>query len=187
MVRILLTSCITIFISGSLIVAAAEPIVIAREVSGEVPKQPQLTCSADGTVHLVCGVGERILLTTSSDGGMSFENCPASVRCPNLSLGMRRGPRIAMAGSATVITAIGGTQGKGRDGDLHAWRWNADLSRWDGPVNVNDVSAATREGLHGMAGAPNGDVWCTWLDLRARKTEIFASRSTNGGTTWEPN
>jgi hypothetical protein len=37
-------------------------------------------------------------------------------------LGMRRGPRIAVAPGAIVISAVVGEKGRGADGDLIAWR-----------------------------------------------------------------
>jgi len=37
-----------------------------------------------------------------------------------------------------------------------------------------------------MAAGPNGQVFCTWLDLRNKTTEIFGARSSDGGATWEP-
>ncbi len=166
--------------------SAAESVVIAREDGKQSLKQPQVACAADGSIHVVYGAGDTVLYSHSSDG-QSFKTPVEAFRCPNLSLGMRRGPRIAVAGTVPVITAIGGPQGKGRDGDLQAWRMAADGGSWSGPVNVNDSPASAREGLHGMAAGPDGSLWCTWLDLRSGKTEIYAAHSTDGGATWEPN
>jgi hypothetical protein len=89
--------------------------------------------------------------------------------------------------TAVVVTAIGGPQGKGRDGDLQAWRSADGGQTWTGPVRVNDVEASAREGLHGMASGPDATVWCTWLDLRAKSSEVYAARSLDGGQTWQPN
>lgn len=167
--------------------AAAEAVVIAREY-GKLPlKQPQVGCAADGSIHLAYGAGDVVLYSRSDDGGQSFSPSVEAFRCPNMSLGMRRGPRIAVAGTEPIITVIGGPQGKGRDGDLQAWRMQAESGSWLGPVNVNDASASAREGLHGMAAGPGNNLWCTWLDLRSGKAEVYAARSTDGGATWEAN
>ena len=104
-----------------------------------------------------------------------------------MSLGMRRGPRIAATKDAIVITAVGGKQGKGRDGDVLAWRSTDAGKTWQGPVRVNDIADSAREGLHAMASGEDGSLWCVWLDLRDKKTEIYAARSADGGDTWEPN
>ncbi len=166
---------------------AAEAVVIARGEGKQTPKQPQVVLAEDGSIHVAFGIGEWVHYSCSRDSGKSFSPAVEAFRCPNLSLGMRRGPRIALVGMTPVITAIGGPQGKGRDGDLHAWRLIPESGAWSGPVNVNDTPASAREGLHGMAAGPNGSVWCTWLDLRSGKTEIYAARSTDGGATWGAN
>lgn len=168
-------------------VIAAEPVVIARDAEKQPCKQPQIACGTDGSIDVAYGIGDTVFYSRSSDGGESFTPATEAFRCPNLSLGMRRGPRIALAGTIPVITAIGGPQGKGRDGDLQAWRWIPDSGSWSGPVNVNDAPASAREGLHGMAAGPDGSVWCTWLDLRSGKTEIYAACSTDSGATWGAN
>ena len=38
-----------------------------------------------------------------------------------------------------------------------------------------------------MAAGPKGALCCVWLDLRNRTTEVMASISTNGGSTWGRN
>ncbi len=168
-------------------VAAAEPVIVAREDGKQLFKQPQVACASDGSIHVAYGVGDTVRYSHSDDGGQSFAPATEAFRCPNLSLGMRRGPRIALVGVMPIITAIGGPQGKGRDGDLQAWRLSSESGSWSGPVNVNDAPASAREGLHGMAAGPDGSLWCTWLDLRSGKTEIYAAHSTDSGATWEPN
>jgi hypothetical protein len=150
------------------------------------PQQPQFALARDGSLHLVYGAGDDVFHTRSTDGGQTFATPERAFRCPNMSLGMRRGPRIAVSGETIVVSAIGGTQGKGRDGDLQAWRRDGD-GRWLGPSRINDVADSAREGLHAMAASPDGMLWCVWLDLRNRKTEIYAVRSANEGATWEPN
>ncbi len=86
-----------------------------------------------------------------------------------------------------MITAIGGPQGKGRDGDLVAHRSQDGGKTWSGPVKVNDVDASAREGLHAMTASPDGTLWCVWLDLREKGTKLFSSKSTDGGATWSKN
>lgn len=183
-VRLAITTLIAMVVESA-VSFSAEVTILAREEGKQPPKQPQVTCATDGSIHMAYGIGDAVHYSRSDDG-RTFSKPVEAFRCPNLSLGMRRGPRIAVAGTRPVITAIGGPQGKGRDGDLQAWHMITDVA-WSAPVLVNDVSASAREGLHGMAAAPDGSVWCTWLDLRSKKTEIYAARSTDGGATWEAN
>ncbi len=166
---------------------AGDPVLIAAGNGPNVPKQPQVTVGADGGVHVVFGVGEGVSYCQSMDGGLTFSSPTEAFRVPNMSLGMRRGPRVAVTSKAIVVTAIGGMMGKGKDGDVIAWRSVDGGAVWAGPVRVNDVADAAREGLHAMAAGEDGSVWCVWLDLRNKRTEIFASRSQDGGASWEPN
>lgn len=151
------------------------------------PKQPQAAVAADGTLYVVFGSGEEVSLCSCTDNGRSFSKPAVVFRVPNLSLGMRRGPRITVFGDSMIITAIGGKQGKGRDGDVLAWRSNNRGETWSGPVQVNDRDDSAREGLHAMACSATGEAWCTWLDLRSEQTELYASKSVDGGATWSRN
>ncbi|OYW24498.1 MAG: hypothetical protein B7Z55_02000 [Planctomycetales bacterium 12-60-4] len=167
--------------------AESAPQVLAEGQGQNGPKQPQAFMSADGTVDVVVAVGEEIRLSTSSDRGESFTRASSVIRCSNMSAGMRRGPRVVRTPTAVVVTAIGGKQGKGRDGDLLAWHSTDDGTTWSEAVMVNDVPDAAREGLHGMTAGANGDVWCVWLDLRNGKTEIATAVSSDDGQTWKGN
>ena len=86
-----------------------------------------------------------------------------------------------------MVTAIGGQVGKGRDGDVVAWRSMDDGKTWQGPVRVNDAADSAREGLHAMASGADGSIWCVWLDLRDKKSEIYATVSKDDGATWAAN
>jgi hypothetical protein len=161
---------------------AAKAVVVAR--SGQ---QPQAAIDAQETIHIAFGAGRAIHYCNSTDGGKTYSQ-PILVAEPSaLALGMRRGPRIAATKDAVVITAIAGDVGKGRDGDVVAWTSSDGGRTWRGPAKVNDVTASAREGLHAMAASPQGDLYCVWLDLRNSKSEIFGSRSTDGGLTWSAN
>lgn len=180
--------CITIVAAFVPAVAfGGEPIELARGAGEHQPKQPQVAVGADGAIHAVYGVGHVIRYQRSDDGGTTFSE-PVSLPTINaMSLGMRRGPRIAVTDKAICVTAIGGKQGKGRDGDLLAMRSTDSGKTWTYPTPVNDVEAAAREGLHGMAAGLRGELCCVRLDLRKRKTEVMASTSADGGVTWTKN
>jgi hypothetical protein len=167
---------------------AAEPVVIAEGVGDQAPKQPQAVITTDGQVQLVYGVGGAMVYhCQSTDHGKSFSPPKLAFQAPNISLGMRRGPRIAATGGHLVVTVVSGAKGKGQDGDVLAWRSSNAGQSWQGPSRVNDVPDSAREGLHAMAAGDDGTVWCVWLDLRAKQTELYASLSTNGGETWSKN
>lgn len=171
-------------LSSALPLLAAEPIAISAGQGGQAPKQPQVAVEPGGTVHLIYGSGDAVFYCRSTDGLATFTQPREAFRVPNLSLGKRRGPRISVGKNSLVVTAVGGRQGKGRDGDVLAWRSADGGDTWQGPVRVNDAADSAREGLHAMTSGPDGEVWATWLDLREKRTEIYASKSVDGGETW---
>lgn len=166
---------------------AGDPVIIASGKGANAPKQPQAAIGTDGSVHLVYGIGDTVQYCHSPDGGSTFGKAMQAFHVPNMSLGMRRGPRIVKTTNAVVVTAIGGEIGKGRDGDVLAWRSTDDGKTWQGPVRVNDTADSAREGLHAMASGADGSIWCVWLDLRDKKSEIYATVSRDDGATWEAN
>lgn len=163
----------------------ADPFTIMQGRDSKAPKQPQACIAPNGSVHLAFGVGDQVYHCNVGDGTGAVPQVAFTV--PNMSLGMRRGPRIAHTGAALTITAIGGAIGKGSDGDVLAYRSLDDGKSWLGPVKVNDVEASAREGLHAMAASENGTLWCVWLDLREKGTQLFASKSVDQGVSWSKN
>ncbi len=166
---------------------ADDPTIVASGSGENTPKQPQLAIDSKGHVHVVFGIGEAVVQCRSSDAGETFSKAKLAFRVPNMSLGMRRGPRVVATKNVIVVTAVGGRIGKGRDGDILSWRSTDSGANWLGPVRVNDTEASAREGLHAMAAAPDGSIWCAWLDLRDKKSMIYAARSIDGGISWEMN
>lgn len=165
---------------------AASPMTVARGKKADAPKQPQVAVAPDNTVHLVYGLGDDVYHAISKDQGKSFSKPQKAFTCPNMSLGMRRGPRIVSSPAGPVVTAIGGPQGKGRDGDILAWR-NSEGGEWKKLGRVNDVEGSAREGLHNMTSGAEGALWCCWLDLRDKKTELYVAKSSDGGESWDAN
>lgn len=166
---------------------AAEPIVVAESSSADFPQQPQLAIDRSGVIHLAYGAPNEVLYARSNDGGKTFTRPILVGNAGQLSLGMRRGPRISATANALCISVIGGKQAKGRDGDIFVFRSTDDGKSWDAPITVNDAMGSAREGLHAMAASSHGELRCVWLDLRHNKTEIVASTSTDGGTNWSEN
>lgn len=176
-------ACVVLGSSGM----AAERVEIAAGESPENPQQPQVAVDEAGGVHLTFGVNNSVRYCRSDDGGQHFST-PVEVSSEQvISLGMRRGPRIAATGKGICISVVGGKQGKGRDGDLLAFRSADGGQTWQGPALVNDVADAVREGLHAMAAGPRGELACAWLDLRTKGTKIWLATSVDGGERWSAN
>jgi hypothetical protein len=149
-------------------------------------KQPQAAVDHKGRIYVAFGRGNEVRCAVSIDDGRSFDVHTVG-QVGALALGMRRGPRVAVTETAVIVTAVGGEKGGGRDGDLLAWRSVDGGTTWSVPRRVNNVEASAREGLHGMASGPGETVFCTWLDLRSKKTEVYGSLSHDGGLTWKEN
>jgi hypothetical protein len=146
-------------------------------------RQPQLA-AGNGTVALVFGSDEGIWLARSKDNGRSFE-APAKVGAlPKMLLGRHRGPRVAIAGGAIVVSAISSELG-----DLMVWRSMDSGRTWSAPVAVNDVPKAAREGLHAMAGDAEGHLAAVWLDDRVgpKGKRLWGAFSKDAGATWSKN
>lgn len=167
---------------------ADEPIIIAQGQAAAKPQQPQMILSDDGVVHLVYGAEGRAYYCAILIGENKKMEAKALPKAGVMSLGMRRGPRIALNKSGVCITLIAGEKGKGNDGDILAFSMAKDGPEiWGKPIQVNDVAGSAREGLHAMATSPDGRIACAWLDLRNKKSEVMMSLSTDGGAFWSKN
>jgi hypothetical protein len=186
------------------IVTGFAPIAIAGRIEISQAAQPQLAVNAGGTVWLAYGQssvapatkpGEReqkhaghapaagrigeVFVARSDDGGATFGPPVRIARVSQLMLGNRRGPRIAVQGDRLTVTAMGE--------ELLAFSSSDGGRTWTPPVTVNDVPTSAREGLHDLAGAPDGEVIVVWLDLRNGPTELWSASSADGGRTWGKN
>lgn len=150
-------------------------------------KEPQVALDGQGHISIVFGIDQNLYITQSSDAGTTFGAPRPIASAGILSLGMRRGPRIAYSGKTLVISAVFGKQGGGKDGELVAWRSPDGGKNWKGPILVSDIPGAAREGLHGMASGPDGTLACAWLDLRDKGTRLYLAQSRDGGATWSKN
>jgi len=158
-------------------------------------REPQLAANGN-TVALAFGAGRTIYFSASHDGGKTFSTPSKVAEAGILPLTRHRGPRIAFAGKAIVITAVAGNKseegghshGLPSDGDLFAWRSTDGGKTWSSGKAINDVPAAATEGLHALASDGKGMLYVAWLDHRGGKgTKLYASRSTDGGVTWSKN
>ncbi|AIE83777.1 sialidase family protein [Fimbriimonas ginsengisoli] len=162
----------------------SEPVLVTP--AGFLAREPQVAVSGR-KVFVACGNKDRLFVVASENGGQSYSP-PVALNTPgSLSLGMRRGPRIAVANGVVVVSAVYGKTGGGRDGELLSWRSTDSGRTWSGPAPISDVPGAAREGLHAMAASGDGKLAAAWLDLREGGTQIWASTSNDAGATWSKN
>ena len=149
-------------------------------------RQPQLAAS-EKMIAVAFGAGSTVYFSASRDKGATFSEPVKVAELAGLMLGNHRGPRVAIAGDAIVITAVSNV-----DGDVHTWRSTDAGKTWRAAAVVNDESKAAREGLHAMAAGPDGALYAVWLDLRhvtpgKPGTELYGAASHDGGATWSKN
>ncbi len=138
-------------------------------------RQPQL--ASDGaTVALAYSDGKVLSVALSNDGGASFGTSSA-VAGGAFMVGRHRGPRVVVRGQQVAVSAIA-------DGTLLAWNSRDGGKTWSQASSVNDVAKSAREGLHGMAVGPKGELFAVWLDLRSPGMKVYGALSTDGGAKW---
>ncbi|MBI1853489.1 MAG: exo-alpha-sialidase [Planctomycetes bacterium] len=157
--------------------------VVAPGVLPEA-RQPQVAVDAQGRVYVAFGCHNAVYCAISEDGGHSFRPPVMVAEVPGLALGARRGPRIAASKEFVTITAACGSKEAPSEIDIRCWCSPTAGKTWFGPVSVNSVHGSGREGLQAIAAGPSGEVLCAWLDLRRGKTDLYGSRSEDGGRTW---
>jgi hypothetical protein len=178
--------------AGVLVVAAA------WAASAQVPtsQRPNVTTSFPGVQPQLAKLGDKVFLVTgqdnvisvrsSTDGGQHFGPA-ATITVPGrVSLGMHRGPRIAVTRAAVMVTVVAGAKGGGADGDLLLFRSTDGGKTFASPAVINDVAGSPREGLHGMSATANGLAALAWLDLRGKGTRIYTAVSRDDGVSWSP-
>ena len=155
----------------------AEPVILGGpDFTGAL--QPQVAIGENGQVHLVFGRKDGSILHSLSTDGRVYQTPVKIGSLPKLALGMHRGPRVAMADGTILVSAI-----SHESGDLVTWT-SSDGRTWKGPMTVNSVPRAAREGLHAMAAFHSRAVLC-WLDDRNGKKELRGAVSKDGGASWE--
>ena len=178
-----------------IVLAAALAIHVGPMGPDAPAREPQMAANPS-MVGLTFGAGKAIYFSASHDGGHSFAAPVKVAEAGIVPLTRHRGPRIALAGNAIVITAVVGTKadegghvhGLPSDGDLRVWRSDDSGKTWSQGKAINDVPASAAEGLHALASDGHGTLLAVWLDKRGAKgTKLYAARSTDDGVTWSRN
>ena len=153
-------------------------LALASMAWAQVAKQPQLAVEGQ-RIWMAYGEGSKIMVRSSDHGAGRWSQPILVGEQSKLSLGMRRGPRIAVSGKSIVVSAIA-------EGELLSWRSGDSGKTWTQPLRVNDVEKSSREGLHTMA-AGGGKVYAAWLDLRQNGMRLYGSVSADDGQSWSKN
>ncbi len=154
-------------------------------------RQPQIAANSS-LVAVAFGAGKSIYFTSSRDGGRTFAPPTKVAQEDVISIGRHRGPRIALAGNAIVITAVASNKPKDIKvpfpGDLLVWRSTDGGKTWSAGKPINDIPDSAAEGLHTLASDGSGLLFAAWLENHGAKGKmLYAAKSTDGGITWTKN
>jgi hypothetical protein len=174
--------------------AKTEPVSVTLPSGAGPFRQPQFGVG-DGQVGLAYGSDHTIYFSASEDGGRSFGPAVKVADVDALALGRHRGPRVTYWKRSIIISAVvgehvdAGPHGHGlpADGNLTVWTSEDRGHTWARGAIVNDAPSAAREGLHSIAVDAAGNLFAVWLDLREGATQLYSSRSSDGGKHWSKN
>lgn len=91
--------------------AADNPIETARQEASARTLQPKFAVDGKGTTRLMYRNGDLIDYSRSEDRGATFSKPQPLPAAHATSLGMRRGPRVAVSDSGMCITVVVGKHG----------------------------------------------------------------------------
>ncbi|MGN6539366.1 MAG: hypothetical protein ACTHKY_01025 [Ginsengibacter sp.] len=142
-------------------------------------QMPNIAKDKSGMIHLVYGLGDSIMYTSSSNNGQSFSSPSVVAVVPDLFSFAMRGPQIAVNNSGVIITACT-TNG-------NIFSYYKEKENWKQGMRVNDADTIAKEGLMALA-ADGENAFAVWLDLRGNKrNKIYGAQSSDGGKSWSKN
>jgi len=140
-------------------------------------QQPQI--ASDGkNVGIIFGSKDAIYFA-------SPDSTPVRVAdVPGLSLGNHRGPRIAFAENAIVVTAGVGPAGpEFGPNTLRSWRSTDQGKTWGQGADVS-TPATGGMGFQAIASDGKRQLWAAWIGPQGGHPTFFVSQSNDAGLTW---
>lgn len=142
-------------------------------------QMPNIAEDKSGSLHLVYGLGDSIMYTSSSDKGNSFSAPSLVAVLPKLFSFAMRGPQVSATNNGIIVTAC---TSKG-----NIYSYYKENGNWKQGARVNDVDTVAKEGLMALS-ADGENAFAVWLDLRGNKrNKIYGANSSDGGKTWSKN
>lgn len=144
-------------------------------------QMPALAMDANNNIHLVYGIGDSIMSTSSVDGGATFSAPLLVDTLTELVDFATRGPQIAATKNAVTIIAVN------QQGDIFSYTKDQS-GKWIKTGRVNDIDTTNKEGFLGLSSDGNNNLFAIWPDLRTdNHNKIYGAQSTDGGQTWNKN
>jgi len=159
------------------------PIEIASAADLAAP--PVAATLSDGRTLVALATADGVDVATLRAGARTFDAPARVARRGDLTLGGRRGPRLAATEKVVVAAAVTRWKKEGGGGDLLAWRSTDGGATWSDAVRVNDVPGSAAEALFDLAALGDGRFVVVWLDCRVKGQRLRADFSADGATWGE--
>jgi hypothetical protein len=152
------------------------PVLFSLLLAADLPySQPQL--ASDGkTTGIVFGSGNSVFFARPGSSPVLI------AEPPNLALGNHRGPRIAFAAEAIVVTATFADRPY-MPGTLRVWRSPDRGATWTAGPEISNPGAGGM-GFQGIASDGGRRVWAAWIGPESGHPTLFVSHSDDAGKTW---
>ena len=155
----------------AILLALGEPVTI-----GGGATQPHVAAAEDGSFYAAFIRNGNIEVAVSVDKGKTWSAPAVAIDAKGKARGgMQRGPRVAVDAKKTVYVTAPLCFDEAEFAKQYPTQDLYFVVSTDGgktfskPVQINEVPKKAPESLHWLAAAPNGDVFVSWLDLRARE------------------
>lgn len=163
-------------------VSFSEPVEVSAGVNGTFKIAPSICAPAPGTIYVAYSSPDalvgRIFLATSADGGNTF----SSVRVDDSTHSYRTNPDLAVgpSGSLNVVWQ----DERNGDSDIFFSKSVNGGETFLPNVKVNDDVGTTDQDMPSVAIHNGGAVYVVWRDWRNGNSDIFFSKSMDGGITF---
>ena len=155
-----------------------------QQSSGDLSARPEMVSDGQNSFWVVW-VGlrsgrSRLYLSRSTDGGQTWAD-PVELSGQSQSV---FGQRLVRSGERLVLIWEDTRTGRNR---IYAVSSSDGGVTWTSPTRVDHLPAdsVTDAVAPVVVMSPAGEVFVAWHDARHRRDDIFVSRSTDGGRTWE--
>ena len=199
-------SVISILFLGISMTAIADhddPSAANNQTTKQKPAKPTLavgvTIGGDGRLWLARVENQRLLVSHSNDGGVSFSSAVAVTPAPEeISTDGENRPKIAVSRDGTVLLSWTQVLPQRHSGNIRFARSTDSGKTFSSPITLNDDGRITGHRFDALAIDGSGRVVVAWLDARDRDaarergekfsgTSIYTARSTDNGASFGAN
>ncbi len=180
-----------------------DPSAANNQTTKQKPAKPKLavgvTIDGDGRLWLARVENQRLLVSHSYDGGVSFSSAVAVTPVPEeISTDGENRPKIAVARDGTVLLSWTQVLPQRHSGNIRFSRSTDSGETFSSPITLNDDGRITGHRFDALTIDGSGSVVVAWLDARDRDaarergekfsgTSIYTARSIDNGANFGAN